>query len=1163
MKKRIIKRKGTLLSSVALLGTAMLLTACGGDGGDSPVDDGGVNPGASGAQALLYAYPDNEQTEVSTAAPVVLRFSSAVNLGEAGNAITLYEGDAETGTAIGFTPEPVSGEPNNVLLEPDQDLKPHQTYTVVIDDLRLGQGTAKDQTLTFTTRPLHEGPKSLVVKDDDFKVSRRMPDGSAMEPVMDFSSFRFQFTQPIDRATASYGDGNTVVLRDSAGDPVDATLLIDGAYMTVDPEPKYLNAGETYTLDITADLASTYGVPFGEQSYPLTPKDSSPGREPAILVQKLTQGTTSRLTGKPVNEVPVNGTLLGENDNITQASADVVRAELADVTTYTDVTPIRLPKGTVLKGAEINPILIGGEVPAGFGSGDVTMTVLSDASGYLVPNPYAGNNPNALRIVHLMMDVGIATSEARANGAFTQDLLHIELVGLAEVDPEAGVLNLDAVSVVEPNILGQEYGYGMLSFQLQSYKDQNDPPQIAKDITSPKLKSWVPGEDASSFKVSDPIILNFDEPIARKEIEDSVRLMENGTQIPASVSVDGSAVIIQPQQMLEPSRQSRTNIDEVNRRIYSIEFTEDLTDLSGNSYDPGTEDFSFELPLIVEMARYVSVRDSGNAAEVPDRSPIVLSAYPGYPCVLDETGLNFSDANNPTVGRCLSGLREPYTSPDPFITASIEIEDSSFERTTKEPDDLLPLPNLPANRPISIQLSKPVAPESVQAGVTFIVTRTSPQAGEPSEVDGDLHVDAGRITFWPKQPWVPGEIYSYRLVSTGDMTNQTQPECFSNQPTAICDVAGLPLQTQLRGTEVVDIENGSGIVENSVEPDAGGPDMVQYFKAVKDSDKVLLALTAPSSDANANFFSEVQLDNFLGQYPQTLYLDQREFTYEEEGAANAIPDTSTCQVAGECLDPQGLLPPPNSTKLFSQELSGVRFEVQGGGSGDPAIEGINIGCGYLADKATPSICPENKFAFLNSAIFAEVGGYNAQKDAIDVQIWPGQVMVSSVPTFAITLAGNVVLGVDSGPQRIRMRYAKDDPSCDDEGLVSSCSRSSPIQAWLSYSEVDKQLQLSATVDAYVDALALEDYLDLRPFITFLWHHELVSVPVKLNLKGSVEFTSDGRMMVDQFNLNDINIEGYIYNETFNNENIWGVGAVIDFVIPKNGTRVQYLSEVVK
>ena len=104
MKTRMIKRKGTLLSSVAVLGTAMLLTACGGDGGDSPVDDGGANPGESGAQALLYAYPDNGQGEISTAAPVVLRFSSAVNLGQAQNSITLYEGDAETGTVVNTTP---------------------------------------------------------------------------------------------------------------------------------------------------------------------------------------------------------------------------------------------------------------------------------------------------------------------------------------------------------------------------------------------------------------------------------------------------------------------------------------------------------------------------------------------------------------------------------------------------------------------------------------------------------------------------------------------------------------------------------------------------------------------------------------------------------------------------------------------------------------------------------------------------------------------------------------------------------------------------------------------------------------------------------------------------------------------------------------------------
>ena len=43
----------------------------------------------------------------------------------------------------------------------------------------------------------------------------------------------------------------------------------------------------------------------------------------------------------------MNGVLLGEDANVTQAQSDFVIAELADVTQYTDVTPIRLPKGTL------------------------------------------------------------------------------------------------------------------------------------------------------------------------------------------------------------------------------------------------------------------------------------------------------------------------------------------------------------------------------------------------------------------------------------------------------------------------------------------------------------------------------------------------------------------------------------------------------------------------------------------------------------------------------------------------------------------------------------------------------------------------------------------------------------------------------------------------
>ena len=1142
MKRRIIKRKGTLLSSVAMLSTAMLLTACGGDGGDSPVDDGGANPGESGAQALLYAYPDNGQNEVSTAAPVVLRFSSAVNLGEAQNSITVYEGDAQSGTMVAVTPETVAGEPNNVLLQSDEDLKPNQTYTVVIEDLRLRKGTAKDQTLTFTTRPLHEGPKSLVVKEDTFEVSRRMPDGSAMEPVMDFSSFRFQFTQPIDRATANYGDGNTVVLRDGAGDPVDATLLIDGAYMTVDPDAEYLNAGETYTLDITADLASTYGETFGAQSYTLTPKDSSPKGEPAILVQKLTQGTTSRLTGKPVNEVPVNGTLLGENKNITQASAEVVRAELADVTTYTDVTPIRLPKGTVLNGAEIGPILIGGEVPAGFGSGDVTMTVLSDASGYLVPNPYAGNNPDALRIVHLLMDVGIATSEARANGAFTQDLLHIELVGLAEVDPTAGVLNLDAVSVVEPNILGQEYGYGMLSFQLQSYKDQNNTPEESKDSVAPTIQSWTVGdfEDTRTagslsksylYRLGDPVVINFDEPIQLDNDAD-IYFYENSLEIQFNTYVDGASLILKPDQELSASKES-------NPVNYEIQISSGIRDLAGNSWN-GSFTETFELPYVVETA-IKEYDDNGTPLDqvqsVRKHSPIVLSVYPGFPCALDPST---TDLQAGTMGRCLGSFPGWQ-------------QGGQFD--VKEEDDYLPVMELPADRPIVAQFSKAIDPDSLSLGGTFSVNRLDAQGNIVGDVAGNLSLRGRTLIFTPESSWREGVLYSYTL-SSADVAGGVPVDCGGSE--AICDTEGLPLQTNVFADLSISAYDDPETEDklyyfqvDSKDYTAGGPKMTQYFQGSAETNAVIQILkNAPSYDTNANFVHEnrheVRPEDgsplLLQQPGYALYdfLDES----QEQGADTQPLDENSDQ----SLDPNGVIPPFNSAKTLSRQPL-PDFDP----STVVTVNGSSFGCAYSqAEYVNPSNpfagaritatqeCPSQKFTYLNGALAAEVTDEYVHGQGLKVKIWPAQIMSTSVPIFTQFDEFPYVIESASGAQILRMRYEEDQGG----------NRTQPISGWLKDDGGD--LTLSAEVDLYMDGIDLVRYFQVNEP-----SHSLMSQPITMQLSGGVRFLDDGRMVIEQYNLNPVDVD----------VRLWGsdgvLAGLIPLRIPEFGNRLQYVSESIK
>ncbi|QJX01903.1 hypothetical protein HML84_05700 [Alcanivorax sp. IO_7] len=61
---------------------------------------------------------------------------------------------------------------------------------------------------------------------------------------------------------------------------VPATLLVDGRYLTVDPEPEHLDPSQNYTLTLTGDLASTYGANLTEQRFRFRPLDTSPRGSP-------------------------------------------------------------------------------------------------------------------------------------------------------------------------------------------------------------------------------------------------------------------------------------------------------------------------------------------------------------------------------------------------------------------------------------------------------------------------------------------------------------------------------------------------------------------------------------------------------------------------------------------------------------------------------------------------------------------------------------------------------------------------------------------------------------------------------------------------------------------------------------------------------------------
>ncbi|MGI9576301.1 Ig-like domain-containing protein [Alloalcanivorax xenomutans] len=1187
----------TLYGTLLITACATVLTACGGsDGSDMPGNDAND----AQRQSLLYAYPDDGQSEVAIPAPVVLRFSSDIELAAAENNIKLRLGGAD-GDIVPVTYSKVEADGRSILLTPTEKLQPLTDYTVTLRGVQLSVGKAPNRDIHFTTRALQRGPKSLVVADDDFTLTRAIPSGDVEEPVMDFSTFRFQFTQPIDPTSARYGlnpgDGttpaDTVALVDSSGELVEARLLTEGPYMTLDPAPEHLTPGETYTLTLGDGLVSTFGNTFGGHELTVTPQDSSPRGEPAILVQRITDSEnrtrTSPLTGKPVNEVPVNATLLGQ-DNVTQASGDV-RAELGDVTVYPDVTPVRIPADTILSGTSLD-VLIGGEVPAGFESGEVKMHFLSDATGYLVPNPYdTHNRADALRIVRLFMDVAITTDEARANGGFTQDMLHIELIGVGEVDPREGVLKIDAVSVVEPDVLGQEFAHGMLSFQLESYKDQLNAPAPVPDTTPLEFQSWTLGVDGQTgldktamAKPGDPIVLNFNRPLDRESIRGKVSLMltdNNNTAVPQDIDyyVDGAALVIKPK---EPLRYS----PETNPTSYRLQLASGIKDLRGEDWS-GSFDEGFELPRWVENRTTSNIDGPTGNLEAERRSPHILGLYPGYPCALNPTTTNLSLG---IAGRCIGGIPEEQQLP-------------TNQRLPL--DDLLPIPRLPDARPIIIILSKRIDASSVVLGTTFLVEKINENGEILENVSGRTEVTNDEIQFVPDIAWEDGALYRYTLKSNGDYRSDLA-ECNAQYDNAsICDLFGLPLQTQLL-SDVVITENTSTVIsvlpynidqlsrDSTPLPTGGGPNLVQYFYGSKGDGSVLQVLrTTDRSDINNNLTLDRNrhlISEELHKWPGAFGLSPIGISWQandvfslyetEEKGTDQIPDPYTANLvderSGYLLDPQGVRPRPNSAKVLARNVANVSFLNAPGNAlglqiptqpGHPGVRGPwdsgNVGCGYqdfiptpdqegcpetapfFGEKrcmtGVPAICPQEKFTHLSSALFADVKPDYIEGKGIPINLYPGHVLGTSFRMVLKYLARPNAEISESGYQLLRLRYSKDDAG----------DRNVPIVGYIKRDAHNRPV-FNASVDLYLDAPQLVDKVVGRRILS-AYAHNLYSYPISMELSGPVTFLSDGRMVIDQFNINVIDI-----NLRANS----GV-TYIDLIVPEKGSFLRYISDSIK
>jgi len=1014
-------------NTLALL-PAAILAACG--GGDGQTINAPQTPGA-----VVYSYPSDGQGEVSPKSDLVLRFSHALSDEDVASKIRVVGGGSE----VAFSTEAVDGG-RSLKITPQDELQPGTDYTVEFSENLQAEGNRSIATpnavgpagIQFSTRGGLTGIAGLDNTDATFKVAEMIPAAGSVFKPMDISTFRLRLTQPVHPEWKELG--GVIEITDSNGETVPAIVLVKGRLVTIDPcipdtpelcgrDDDFLTPGETYTISVR-NLPGINGGVLESFSEELTPRDTGPR---VVLFQEvidsgLNAGSTesdarrSKLNGQIINGVTLNSVLQGTAGPSQQTGGLFAELAFAPAFEADEPLPLRVPKGSLLNSSSLE-VRINGTVPIidpKTGdiqqTGNIKVTMLSDATGYLMPNPYT-DDLSAPRHVKLFMDVSMNTVEAQPNASLSQDLLGVELTGIALV--EDGTLTIDAIGMVEPNLLGQEVTDSTIAFRIEAATDATSQLDAAdqrdeelQDLTGPQLVSWMPGPvDAlpatrqDMQRPGDPVVLNFDEPLDADSVTGNVTLSSSeGDVANLNTKVDGTVLVINPEGGLKHGVEYAVNINGV-------------TDISGNAANVPA--LTFSLP---EIDR------EGNP--VTQRSPIALTTYPGYPCVTDGIDL---EAEVPVHGSC----RDADSAP-----AEVQPE-------------ILPVPLMPKDRPIVVVFSQSMNLDSIRNGETFIVEKVNPDQSVIEPVPGRLEKNNQRVRFYPDEPWEVDAFYRYTMVS------QDQASCSGvPSPAFICGENGMALETDL----LVDTER------------SGGPAMELYFRGTEPLTSVFTPLrNLPIRDTNSNYVldcldAEGNLD-FDGQ---------------------------------DCLEPSAhptsgetILPSENAAKLEvidqTANLLGVNDAL-----------GARVGC----EPGAPTDCPENKFIYQTYGLNTEVVGPAVDeatgKEGVRILLYPTMLATTSASVFLDGLGEQI-----TGPQVLRMTYSEpteDNPQGLVEGIIIEGDDGRPT--------------FKATADLTLDAPNLG-----LPDGGALLEHNLFSYPIQLSLQGPITFFDDGRMQIEQRNLN--------------------------------------------
>lgn len=571
------------------------------------------SPPPPSGPGITFSWPRNGQLDVPTRAPLVFKFSDAVDAAAARAGCPAF---CVEGTEGAVTGEVSLVGTNTILFRVAGAWAEGATYTVKVGSALMPTATnfPSAPLVRFTTRRMHPLPgPATVVGFNDVAL-----DGQAM-PFLDVSTIRVLFSEPIDPGSVT---PSTVRLMDGQGNAVVANLSAGGAHVVLDPVAA-LTAGQTYTLTIEGvrDLGGEGATLFTQTLKPVKGLAQGPAVQQSLSLAPGWSGAVvpSALSGWPVNASQTSSPLIGAATLGLLAGG--LKADLGDPAALGGPIPMIIKRGQRL---DLSPLGIrfGGVIEASYETKTLHFTVLNDAVGFLSRNPFrpAEQVPDDKSpvFVDITLDTALTADDPGGNALATQTLMGLRLLGLSSVDTDQ--LVVEQVSSLDLGTLGINVAPTTIALRLRTGATLSPPV-----VPAPALLAVSPPIGGTPVFPETPVELVFSAPVTTDSA--TITLTENGTAVPNDVHVDGSTVIVKPSRRLVDGATVKVAFDGLRTVAGDA--------VAGSSTDPlgGKNELTYTVA----------------ATPATTAPPIIASVTVGAPCAVG--------AASPTTGGiCKGGL---------------------------------------------------------------------------------------------------------------------------------------------------------------------------------------------------------------------------------------------------------------------------------------------------------------------------------------------------------------------------------------------------------------------------------------------------------------------------------------------------------------------------